>query len=69
MKYALLKLEQYPGAQMQLQLQGDPATVCQMIANGMAAKPEVAAAFTAAVVVYAKEKGLDCGELGRMIIM
>lgn len=57
------------GGVADFKLQGDPAEVALMIASAMKVNQEIAAAFIAPVIKYAKEQGIDCGDFGKMVII
>lgn len=48
-------------------VKGDPVLLTKMIRTAMQSRQDVAAAFIASVVDYAKEEGFDCGELSQMV--
>ncbi len=67
MERCLLHIERLPGDQMNFQIHGDPATLAKMISNVMRLRQDIAAAFIACVIEFAKKEGYDCGDLGDMV--
>jgi hypothetical protein len=66
-QYTLLHIEQLPGEQMHLKLEGDPELVAKMIATVMHHDKNIAAAFMACVIEYCVQEGIDCGDLKSMV--
>jgi hypothetical protein len=63
----MLLVQLVSNSNMNVKLNGDPATVAQMLRTAMEARQDIAAAFMAAVIHYAHAQGWDCGELEKMV--